>query len=93
MRVSLFQHDETFEAHASGDVVFRQGDAGDRMYAVKDLIDREPRSATARAATACQIVAIDERRFAFLVQQTPMFALQVMKTVVGRLRRRLAAPA
>jgi CRP-like cAMP-binding protein len=33
-----------------------------------------------------RLVAIDERRFNFLVQQTPFFALQVMRIMSERLR-------
>jgi len=50
------------------------------------LLDDEPRSATARAATACELVPVDRKRFLFLVQQTPFFALQVMRTMATRLR-------
>ena len=53
------------------------------------LIDSAPRSATARARTPCKITAVDERRFTFLVQETPMFALQVMRTMSERLRHML----
>ena len=51
------------------------------------LIDQQPRSATAVARTACQLVPINEERFQFLVQQTPYFALDVMRMVVQRLRK------
>ena len=51
------------------------------------LIASEPRSATARARTACRLVPINERRFTFLVQQTPNFALNVMRIMAERLRR------
>ena len=57
------------------------------------LIDDRPRSATAVAATDCKLVAIDERRFAFLVQQTPLFALTVMRVMADRLRRRMSEVA
>jgi len=50
------------------------------------LIDARPRSATARARGDCTVVPVDERRFTFLVQQTPQFALQVMRALAGRLR-------
>ena len=36
--------------------------------------------------TGCRLVAIDKRRFLFLVQQTPSFALDVMKVITERLR-------
>jgi CRP/FNR family transcriptional regulator, cyclic AMP receptor protein len=51
------------------------------------LIEQAPRSATVTAATDCQFLPIDARRFQFLVQQTPNFALHVMRTMADRLRR------
>ena len=56
------------------------------------LIEHGPRSATATARTACKLVSINERRFNFLVQQTPFFALQVMRIMSERLRARDATP-
>ena len=52
------------------------------------LITREPRSATARARTVCRVVEIPEARFVRLVQQTPNFALEVMRVLTARLKRR-----
>ena len=51
------------------------------------LIDDEPRSATAVAKTDCKLVAVDRRRFEFMVTETPFFALAVMKVLADRLRR------
>jgi CRP-like cAMP-binding protein len=51
------------------------------------LIESRPRSATAVARTDWKLVAVSEKRFAFLVQQTPHFALQVMRVMADRLRR------
>jgi CRP-like cAMP-binding protein len=53
------------------------------------IIDSRPRSATVKARTDCKLVSIDEKRFTFLVQQTPFFAIQVMRVTVDRLRRHL----
>jgi CRP/FNR family transcriptional regulator, cyclic AMP receptor protein len=50
------------------------------------LVDGGPRSATARAVTQSVVIPIDERRFLFLVQQTPFFALRVMRLMSSRLR-------
>ena len=50
------------------------------------LLDQAPGSADVRAKSACRLVAIDERRFKFLVQQTPNFALDVMRVIAERLR-------
>ncbi len=61
------------------------------------LIDDKPRSATAVARTDCRVAFISRKRFAFLVQQTPNFALVVMRVMAGRLRqqteRSLARPS
>ena len=51
------------------------------------LIDDASRSASARARGATRVFPIDEARFQSLVQKTPFFALQLMKTLVERLRR------
>ena len=51
------------------------------------LIDDSPRSASAIAKTACRLVAIDRKRFQFMVQQTPNFSIHVMKVMAERLRR------
>ena len=52
------------------------------------LIDDEPRSATAIAKTECKLVVVDRRRFQYMVQETPLFALSVMKVLADRLRRK-----
>jgi CRP-like cAMP-binding protein len=51
------------------------------------MIDKAPRSATAIAKTDCKLVPIDEKRFEFMVSETPLFALHVMRVLVDRLRR------
>jgi CRP/FNR family cyclic AMP-dependent transcriptional regulator len=51
------------------------------------LIDTGTRSATAVAKTDCRLAPITEKRFQFLVQQTPNFALQLMRIIADRLRR------
>jgi CRP-like cAMP-binding protein len=97
---------------APGELVFRQGEAGDAMYVLLEgnvdiivgetvvetadrgallgemaLIDNSPRSATAIARAPCRLVAIDRKRFIFMVQQTPNFSIHVMKVMAERLRR------
>lgn len=51
------------------------------------LIDKAHRSAGAVAKTDCTLVLIDERRFLYLVQESPFFALSVMGVMADRLRR------
>jgi CRP-like cAMP-binding protein len=50
------------------------------------LVDSSPRSATAVATTDTVLAVIDRHRFLFLVQETPMFALQVMSAMADRVR-------
>ena len=50
------------------------------------LIDDEPRSATAVAASDVELVPVSEKQFLFLVSQTPFFALKVMRVLAQRLR-------
>ena len=56
------------------------------MFGEMALINHEPRIATTIAATDSVVIMIDQRRFQFLVQQTPYFAIQVMKVMADRLR-------
>jgi CRP/FNR family transcriptional regulator, cyclic AMP receptor protein len=50
------------------------------------LVDAGPRSATVRAVKQSVVIPLDERRFLFLVSQTPFFALRVMRVMSARLR-------
>lgn len=50
------------------------------------LVSPGPHSASVIAKTDCGFVAVDEKRFQFLVQQTPYFAIQVMRLMAERLR-------
>lgn len=58
----------------------------DSIFGEMALIDNEPRSATAIAATDVELVAVSEKQFLFLVSQTPYFALKVMRVLAQRLR-------
>lgn len=51
------------------------------------LIEQRPRIATAVVKSDTKLVPIDRRRFEFLVQQNPFFALQIMTIMAERLRR------
>jgi CRP-like cAMP-binding protein len=51
------------------------------------MIDEGVRSATVVAKTNCKLFAIEQKRFNFLIQQTPNFAMHVMKVIAKRLRR------
>ena len=51
------------------------------------LIEHAPRVATATAKIASDLLPISEARFTTMIQQTPSFALQIMKVMAGRLRK------
>jgi CRP/FNR family cyclic AMP-dependent transcriptional regulator len=51
------------------------------------LIDQAARTASAIAKIPCKLAVITERRFLFMVAQTPHFALQIMKVMADRLRK------
>jgi CRP-like cAMP-binding protein len=73
--VDILIHDKVINTVGPGDILGEMA-----------LIDTKPRSATAIARTDCKLVPISEKRFTFLVQQTPHFALQVMRVMADRLR-------
>ena len=45
------------------------------------------RFTTAIAKTKCQLVELDKEKFLFLVQETPLFALEVIRSLSSRLRK------
>lgn len=75
-QVDIFVNDKLVETVEKGGI-----------FGEMALIDRESRTGTAVARTDAKIVAVDERRFLFLIQQTPNFALHVMRVLSERLRR------
>jgi len=50
------------------------------------LVSNEVRSATVRALIRSVVIAVDDTRFLFLVQQTPFFAIRVMRVMSARLK-------
>ncbi len=60
-------------------------DAGG-IFGEMAMIDYGPRSASVIAKSDCEAVPIDEKLFLMLIRQTPFFAIDVMRTLVRRLR-------
>jgi CRP-like cAMP-binding protein len=69
-----------------GDEVVETAVAG-TIFGELALVDSETRICTAITRTDCELVKIDEKRFTFMLQQTPYFAIEVMHTLADRLRR------
>jgi CRP/FNR family transcriptional regulator, cyclic AMP receptor protein len=59
----------------------------DGFFGEMALVDQALRSATAVAKTDCVVIPISEKHFLFMAEETPFFALTVLRTVTARLRR------
>lgn len=56
------------------------------------IVGGHKRTATAIAKTPCRLAPVTERRFVLLVQETPYFALHVMKVLTERVVRKEHEP-
>ncbi len=108
----LFRHESDLQNLATGQALFKEGDAGELMYVLISgtaeisvnnrivetanagailgemaMIDEGTRSATVVAKSECQLLPIAKKRFDFLIQQTPNFAVHMMKVIAMRLRK------
>ena len=68
-----------------GGVVFEECNQG-CIVGEMAVIDGSPRYATVTALTKCKFIIIDEKRFHFLVDESPTFALEVMRVIAQRLK-------
>ena len=82
-------HDKVVETAEPGAIVGEMAMVDDlaRSASVIARIDDGARSATVVAKNDCKLLPIERKRFNFLVQQTPHFALHVMRIMADRLRR------
>lgn len=71
--------------------VLRETAAIGDIFGEMALIDSLGRSGTAIVLSDCRVAAVTEKQFLFMVQQTPNFALTVMRVLADRLRRKAAA--
>lgn len=70
----------------SGDVFLERVGVGD-IVGELGVLDAVPRIATVTAQTRCTAAVIDQKRFHFLVEANPKFALEVMQVMARRLRQ------
>ena len=68
-----------------GEVVETIGPDG--FFGEMSLIDDSARSADSIARTDCRLLPVTRHHFLYLVDETPLFALHVMKGMADRLRR------
>ncbi|RDJ25041.1 Crp/Fnr family transcriptional regulator [Bosea caraganae] len=57
-----------------------------RAFGIVSLIDKKPRSATAKAIEVSEIALVDSKQFRYMVETTPNFVWYVLGEVVDRLR-------
>lgn len=74
--VDLLVNGKVVETIATGEV-----------FGTGALVGVGARTYTAIAKTDCKLAFLDQQRFLFAVQETPMFALKVMKSYSERLNR------
>jgi CRP-like cAMP-binding protein len=74
--VDIIVRDQTVETVGAGGV-----------FGEMALLEERARAATAVVKTDATVVRIDRKRFLFLVQQNPFFALQLMTVMSHRLRQ------
>ncbi|MGA3037760.1 MAG: cyclic nucleotide-binding domain-containing protein [Vulcanimicrobiaceae bacterium] len=59
------------------------------MFGEMGIIESAPRSAMAIATSPSTVLVIDEDHFLELVHEQPFFALKVLRTAMGRVRKAL----
>jgi CRP-like cAMP-binding protein len=74
-KVSIEVHDKSIEEILPGGI-----------FGEMALIDHAPRSASVVAVEDSEVIPIDERLFVILVQDSPYFALDVMRVLAERIR-------
>ena len=67
-----------------GDKVVEELEPG-AVVGEMSLIDQRPHSAAVLATSDCEFACITQKRFHFLISQTPYFATEIMRIMANRL--------
>ncbi len=70
----------------SGGKVVETLTAGE-VFGIGGILGVGPRRTDAIAKTPCKLADLDQKHFLFAVQETPMFALEIMREYSKRLRK------
>ena len=110
-----FRKESLGREYADGEVICKQGEAGDRMFVLQTgraavvredegtervidtlekgdvfgemaIFDKQPRSATVRAAGKARVLTLDKRTFLKRIHEDPSLAFQVLKKMSLRIR-------
>ncbi len=57
-----------------------------KAFGMLGLVDGKPRTSTARAKEDCELALLDQKKFRFMVDETPNFVLLVINEFASRLR-------
>lgn len=74
--INIVSHDKIVDTLGEGEI-----------FGEMALVDQNPRSAAAIAATQSKVVPVSKQRFMTAIQHNPFFALQVMSVMASRLRK------
>jgi CRP/FNR family transcriptional regulator, cyclic AMP receptor protein len=67
-------------------VVERLGPGG--IFGEMALVDGDHiRAGSVKATSDCRVARVDDRRFRYMVERSPFFAIEVMRAMAHRLRR------
>jgi len=90
-KAGLFKRDKMYILILGEVEMLAQGQAigsvkAGEIFGEMAVIAQAARTATARARTACTVIALDDRQFQAALQQKPEFALMMMSLINQRLR-------
>ncbi len=74
-QLQVFDGNFVYETLGPGDIIGEMA-----------LVDQSPRSASVKALSDSEVIPVNEKRFLWMVEQTPRFAVRMLKVMAARLR-------